>query len=299
MGDLPHGFGQVATAVTCALALYVARPGAVEKVNNALVGGVVATFLGIVGLGVGSADFGALIAPANQHPEEVVNAFPILFLAMVFQNIVPTVTYQLEGDRDKITTAIVVGTTLPMLMFLAWNAVILGNVMGIDPTLLTQEDPVQLLQSLSDGAVLGNLVGAFSELALVTSLIGFVYGLRDAWTDVLGIDQNKVEEYERYKPLLFAGIFAPPLLLSMANPDIFYHALDYGGAFGVSTLFLVLPPIMVWKQRYGEDNEPLSTKPMVPLGKIPLGSMWKAAATLIIEQGADKLGIVDFFREQM
>jgi hypothetical protein len=36
----------------------------------------------------------------------------------------------------------------------------------------------------------------------------------------------------------------------------------------------------------------------VPLGKIPLGSMWKAAGTLIIEQGADKLGVFDWFEQQ-
>jgi hypothetical protein len=36
----------------------------------------------------------------------------------------------------------------------------------------------------------------------------------------------------------------------------------------------------------------------VPLGKLPLGSMWKAAGTLIVEQGADKLGVFDWFHNQ-
>ena len=91
--------------------------------------------------------------------------------------------------------------------------------------------------------------------------------------------------------------FVPPLALSLTDPTIFYKALEYGGAFGVSTLFLVLPPIMVWNQRYSQVDKPLITKPMVPLGKLPLGSMWKVAATLIVEQGAEKLGVFDFFRE--
>jgi tyrosine-specific transport protein len=39
-------------------------------------------------------------------------------------------------------------------------------------------------------------------------------------------------------------------------------------------------------------------KPLVPFGKISLGSLWKAAGTLIIEQGAEKLGIIDFFKDQ-
>jgi len=35
---------------------------------------------------------------------------------------------------------------------------------------------------------------------------------------------------------------------------------------------------------------------MVPFGKIPLVIMWKAAGILITEQGAEKLGIIDFLK---
>merc|ERR1711935_667182 len=132
--------------------------------------------------------------------------------------------------------------------------------------------------------------------SVITSLIGFTYALLDAWTDVFKIPQEG-PEFENSKAGLFALIYLPPLALSVTDPDIFYTALDYGGAFGVSTLFLVLPPIMVWKQRYGDDEQNLLTKPMVPFGKIPLGSMWKAAGTLILEQGADKSGVFDWLQK--
>ena len=59
----------------------------------------------------------------------VVNAFPILFLSLVYHNVVPTLVTQLEGDRRKITQAIIGGTTVPLLMFLSWNAIIIGNTM--------------------------------------------------------------------------------------------------------------------------------------------------------------------------
>ena len=292
------GSGQLLFAGAGALALYFAESSLVEKVNNVLVLAVLASFLGIVGIGAGSADFSALVNPINQHPEQVVNALPILFLSLVFQNVVPTVVNQLEGDRKKISTAIVGGTAVPLLMFLAWNGVILGNVLAADPSSLGTVDPIALLQSSGHGGgLLGPLVGAFSELALVTSLIGFVYGLLDALTDVAKLPVEG-PSYEMWKPALFAGVFLPPLALSF-NPGIFYQALEYGGAFGVSTLFLVLPPLMVWNARYGEEQVPLATKPMVPFGKIPLGSMWKAAATLIVEQGAEKLGLIDFAREHL
>lgn len=288
------GIGQVLFAGTCGLGLYGASPSLVEKANSLFVLVLGAAFLGIVVLGATTADFASLVDISNQHPENVANAFPIIFLSLVYQNIVPTVVKQLEGDRKKIKQAIVIGTTLPTLMFVAWNAVVLGNVQGAD---LANVDPMALLQSGEGrGPLLGNLVSTFSSLAIVTSLIGFVYGLLDALTDVMNLPRDG-PIYEKWKAPLFLLVFLPPLALALGDPEIFYSALDYGGAFGVSTLFLVLPPLMVWGQRYGDESQQLITKPMVPFGKLSLGSMWKAAGTLILEQGAEKLGVFDFIQE--
>lgn len=271
------------------------KPTVVEQVNNVMVLAVGVTFLGIVGIGAQSADWSALVEPAAQHPDAIVSCLPILFLALVYQNIVPTVVNNLEGDRTKITQAIVGGTTAPLLMFLAWNAVCLGNVGGVDTT-TAGLDPVALLQSgtssAGSSAALAPLVTAFSVLALITSLIGFTYGLVDAWTDIFGINQ-KSEAFGRLRPALYALVYLPPLALSMTDPGIFLTALEYGGAFGVSTLFLALPPLMVWKERYENVDEPLITKPMVGLGKLPLTAMGLVAGTLIVEQAAEKTGVLD------
>lgn len=261
---LPAGTPQAVFATIIGLGLYFAKPAAIEVANNVFVSILAVVFLGIIGLGAGTADFQALVAPVNQHPENVVDALPIIFLSLVFHNVVPTVVNQLEGDRSKITKAIVYGTSVPTLMFVAWNAVVLGNV-GMDVGAAGAVDPVALLQAAGSsggsGAILGNLVTTFSSLALVTSLIGFVYGLIDGWTDVFNLP-TEGPTYEKWKAPLFGLVFLPPLALSLTDPDIFFTALDYGGAFGVSTLFLILPPIMVWKQRYGDDEQNLLTKPM-------------------------------------
>jgi tyrosine-specific transport protein len=271
----------------------------VETVNNGLVVALLAAFAGILGLGATSANFSTLVDPTYQHPAAVAGCFPILFLALVFQNVVPTVVTQLEGDRGKIMTSIIAGTTIPLCMLVAWNAVVLGNVLGTGVD-LSVVNPIEALQQVNSGAAaaLGPLVTVFSSLAVTTSAIGFTYGLVEAWTSVLGINPHSAT-FVKLKPLLYGAVYVPPLLLAVSRPDIFYNALDYGGAFGVSTLFLVLPPLMIWAERYGQTEQPLLTKPMVPFGKIPLGSMWKAAATLIVEQGAEKLGIIHFFQQHL
>ncbi len=216
---------------------------------------------------------------------------------MVYHNVVPTVVTQLECDKKKITQSLIIGTSVPLVMFLAWNAIILGDIINVPGALGEGVNPIQMLQNEGIGGErLGQLVGAFSELAVTTSFIGFIYGLLDALTDLFGLPL-KGPKFDEWKAVLFAGVLAPPLLFSLGNPDIFFQALDYGGAFGVSTLFLVLPPIMVWNQRYSDTGSSVTVPPMVPFGKIPLGSLWKAAGTLILEQGADKLGIFDLFKE--
>jgi hypothetical protein len=88
------------------------------------------------------------------------------------------------------------------------------------------------------------------------------------------------------------------LLLSPGNPNTFCDALDHGGAFGFSALFLLLSPLMAGKQRHPDNGTALTVSPMVPFGKISLAGQWKANGTLIVEQGADdKLGVFDFFRD--
>ena len=117
------------------------------------------------------------------------DALPIIFLSLVYHNVVPTVVNQLEGYRSKITKVIVYEISVPTLMFLAWNAVVLSNVGGaaldIDGVAATI-DPVAILQASASsggsGAILANLVTTFSSLAVVTSLIGFVQRIRcDGW----------------------------------------------------------------------------------------------------------------------
>jgi hypothetical protein len=111
MGSVAGGLPpQAVFATVVGASLLFTKPALVEKVNNGMVLAVGLSFLGIVAIGAQSADWSTLVNPAAQHPEAIVGCFPILFLALVYQNIVPTVVNNLEGDRTKITQAIVGGT---------------------------------------------------------------------------------------------------------------------------------------------------------------------------------------------
>jgi len=301
------------------------KRGTVQRtLTHVLVPAAGITLAAATALAATTADFTALLSSENQHPEVVFNAFSFLFVSMSFHTVVPRVVHDLEGDRRRITTAIAGGSTASLVAFLAWNAVVLGNMYAVEAATSAADavttavtttasnviiDPVAALRA-TEGP-LGATVATFAALAALTSASGLVLGLANELHDSLGAPRNAPshsygprEENVKWKLACLAVI--PPALFSVAlgtfgHSTIEYadSAVDFAGVFGVSVLFLILPAVMVWNSRYGEDAGPLVVGPMFPLGKITLGSLWKAAGTLIVEQGLEKLGVFDFFQELM
>eukprot|EP00953_Heterococcus_sp_UTEX-ZZ885_P002305 1763-Heterococcus_DN1.PRE.7 len=206
-------------------------------------------------LGIGASGIqGELLA--HQDWTVVAKAAPVMLVALVFHNVVPVITTQLEGNVAKIRlvgselyhchhathmlttfavpcthyfytilctnrTAIIGGSAVPLLMFLAWNTVVLGSVDSAVVASATSSsgtfDPVQSLQGVGDyAAQLPQIVSVFSEGELPLYLL----------------------------------ILGPPLVLAIIEPTIFFNALESAGTFGISLLFGLLPAAMAWQQRY-------------------------------------------------
>ena len=166
--------------------------------------------------------------------------------------------------------------------------------------------------------LLQSSIAIVSELAVITSLIGVALGFVNEFNDVIGripspsnsssaTKSANEDDEKKWKVALLTLL--PPAIVSVAlgyfsdgNDVNNYQIIDYTGIFGSSILFLILPALMAWQNRYGEGDDPprpLTVRPMVPLGKIPLGSLYKAAGTLIVEQGLDKLGVFEFVKEHI
>ncbi len=282
-GGLPTGVGQIAFAAACVAPIYTLSNEAMGKLNNGLVAAALAAFGGLLAVGLPTVANEPLLEPLNQHPEAIIPALPVMLLSLVYHNVIPTIVQDLEADPGEVRKAIVFGSAIPLLMFEAYNYVVLGNaasLMGINSQGL---DPVQILQQSSQSPVLGGLVAGFSELAIITSLVGFVYGLRDAIGDLFSLPAPGSKEYSAVKPFVFAAISIPPVFIALEFRDIFLRALELGGLYGVVGLFLVLPPLMVGSVRYGDKT--LTCLPLVPGGKVPLGGLWKTAATVVLGEG--------------
>ena len=271
------GFSQpvsdVGFTVALGLLCYASRPSVLDAANSVLVAGVLLSFVGLLALAAPGIDFGVL---TEAHWKEIPPAMPVIALAFVFQNVVPVISSSLEGDITKIRTAIIGGLTVPLIMFLAWNAAVLGSASDIvvDAAVIGTLDPLAAVRRSADSA--SALVDAFSLLAVATSFIGFVLGLTEFVAEALGRPVGSGKE------LPYAVTLLPPLGLAMAFPGLFFKALDFAGTYGVLVLFGLVPVAMVWSERYSGTT--ISTERVAPGGRVTLILAGAAAVGVIANQ---------------
>jgi tyrosine-specific transport protein len=260
--------------------MYLGREKFIEKLNNAFVGIVIVSFLGLMLLGGGQIKSTQFLI---QDWSAVGSAVSVMCVALFYQNVVPVVVTQLEGDVCKIRQSIFIGSLIPLIMFLAWNALILASV---SPDMLdstsskTVFDPLQILRAGGAGEWLGVLVSIFSEFAIATSFIGFVYGLLDLFKDIFLVTQGELSG----RLPLYSLVLFPPMTLGTLNPSIFFTALDYTGTFSISVLGGIIPVLMTWKQRQEQKKANSINQSLVPGGKVTLIVMVGVALALIVRQ---------------
>ncbi|XP_022932959.1 uncharacterized protein LOC111439555 isoform X3 [Cucurbita moschata] len=157
---------------------YFGSQRSIGAINGALVIGIIISFVGLVAVASGGLHWDALL---KANFEAVPMSIPIIALSFVYQNVVPVLCTNLEGNLAKVRTSIVIGTAIPLVLFLVWNGVILGTISNLDMGSDKILDPLQQLRS-TNGDV-GPIVEVFSLLAIATSYIGFVLGLSDFLAD--------------------------------------------------------------------------------------------------------------------
>ncbi|CAL5085281.1 unnamed protein product [Urochloa decumbens] len=243
----------------------------IGAVNGFLVVGILASFTSLVVVASGNLQWSSLLeANFAAAPQSI----PIIALSFVYQNVVPVLCTNLEGDLSKVRTAIIAGTAIPLALFLVWDGVILGTLPGIAGN-SNVSDPLELLRS--NNGMVGPIVEAFSFLAIGTSYIGFVLGLSDFLADLLKLPSGQ------NKPLPYLLTLLPPLVLSQLDPEIFFKALDFAGTYGVLVLFGVFPAAMSWSERYSDELQ-APVAPIVPGGKVTLGVVMGGALLIIVSE---------------
>lgn len=185
----------------------------------------------------------------------VISAVPIFFTSYGFHVIMGSINSYLEADIKKIRLAILIGTLIPLVAYVLWQLATHGVLTQSEFVALLSQDPtlnglVKATSQITGSTILGEMVRAFSALALITSFLGVAMGIFEGVGDLL-----KRFELPNNRGILTPLTFIPPLAFAMFYPDGFIYALGWAGLL-FAFYGLILPIGLAWKARQLHPNLP-------------------------------------------
>lgn len=207
-------------------------------------------------------------------------ALPVVFTAFGYQSLIPTLFNYMNRNVSKVRLALILGTTLPLLIYIVWEFLILGIVPlegegGLAQALQKGQSAINPLGQYIHNPTLLTLGRFFAFFAMTTSYLG----ISIAFVDFL-LDGLKLSRKGASKAMTCAAIFGIPLLITLINPHLFISALTIAGGIGVALLLGAMPILMVWAGRYYEGHSLMHQQ--LPGGKITLSIMMAFVAFELI-----------------
>ena len=216
----------------------------VDRINKILISGVVLSYFAFVVVSVNQVNFHYL---SYSSWSKAWLALPILFTAFTFQIIIPTLMTYMKRDVPKVRLAIFIGASIPLVIYLIWEFLILGIVPsdGLSEAARLGQNAVEPLRLYVKNSSILTIGKAFAFFALTTSFIPLALAFFDFLADGL-----KMEKIGMKKAGLVLAIFGIPTIFALIYPNIFLVALGYAGGISCALLFGLMPPIMAWVGRY-------------------------------------------------
>lgn len=243
-----HDWGSLVVTILFGLCLYGGTV-LVDYSNRILMVGLFVSYILLVALGL------PYIKPEYLKQENWSAAWyvmPPMIVSFGFHNLIPTLNDYLGGDVKRLRWTIIIGSTIPLLIYILWELLILGLIPIEGPgsalaALDSGEMVTRILKNAVNSGLVLNLVGAFAFFAIITSFLGVGISLIDFLADGLNVKKTPVG-----KLILTLLVVVPPFLFSLVYPGIFLTALNYAGGFAAVILFGILPALMVWISRKPE-----------------------------------------------
>jgi tyrosine-specific transport protein len=174
----------------------------------------------------------------------------IILATFSYQMIVPTVCSYLKYDVQQLRKAVVLGTTIPLVVYLLWVFVVHGVVPldgehGLRETFAAGDSATKPLSLHLNNSILGIISDAFGFFAITTSFLGLSLALFNFLEDFF-----RSFRYSFSKKNIVFLTFIPTIILSILFPRALVKFLDLSGGFGDSILSCSIPVAMVWMGRY-------------------------------------------------
>ncbi|MBX9586073.1 MAG: tyrosine transporter [Gammaproteobacteria bacterium] len=237
----------------------------IDYLNRFLILGFVISYFGLLGISV-----------PNIHIEQLYHtnfigmwlALPVLVTAFGYQIIIPSLRLYLNSDVKMLVKAILIGSFIPLIVYILWELVILGIIplngeLSLTSILHTSSPEIgctKALEKILNNHLIGSLSSALVFFVISTSFIGVSLSLFDFIADGLHLTRSTF-----HRLLIAIVAFTPPYIFTLTSSHAFISALGYGGIF-VAILLILLPVTMVMRGRYVKTKKSALTTPGGKIG---------------------------------
>lgn len=282
--EVPMWMGSVTCVALTGYLIYLGT-GVVDSINRLLMIGLALAYLCIVVFGAAYTDPRALM---YQEWSAALMTMPLMLVSFGFHNLIPSLSTYLQGDKRNLCYTIIVGSLIPLAVYLVWQSVILAmlpyaNSQVLQEALSHSEMVTNLLQSVLGSSIVFLLISYFAFFAIVTSYLGNALSCVDFLIDSLHLKQTSAA-----RAMMCFVVLVPPLVISIFNPHLFLKALGYAGGFATVILFGILPALMVWVGRYKKG---IQGARLVPGGKITLVGVIVFSAFIMMIELAQQINV--------
>jgi len=179
-------------------------------------------------------------------------AMTVAITSFGFSIIVPSLRTYFDDNIRQLRIAILVGSFLPLLCYLAWDAVIFGLVplkgeFGLERLMGSNQPLTSLLESIHyyiPTHYIALLSHTFTSICVLTAFACVSLGLSDYLADGF-----KTLKQDTGKIIITLATFLPPLCIVIVYPEAFILLLSLAGLLCVM-LQALMPAMMAWHCRY-------------------------------------------------
>ncbi|ASO30776.1 aromatic amino acid transport family protein [Vibrio anguillarum] len=259
----------------------------VDKVNRLLFAGKMAAMIIVLSFLAPNVSQSYLLSmPLEQGL--IVAAIPVIFTSFGFHGSIPAIVNYLDGDTPSLRKAILIGSAIPLIIYIFWQIVTLGVVS--QPQLVENSGLSALIVTLGQTVHQSNLssiIGVFADLALLTSFLGVSLGLFEFMGDTI-----KKKNIPLHRMAASVITYLPPLVFALFYPQGFIMALGYA-AIALTILAIFLPIVMVIKVRSNQVFQPQGgTQYQVRGGKLALTMTATIGLMIVTSQIFISLGVL-------
>lgn len=185
------------------------------------------------------------LAHPGSNPSLTWLAIPLFFTSFGFHGSIPTLINYVGPNVKYLRKVIVIGSIMPLFIYLTWQVVTLGVLPTITTSIEEQNVAafISHLNHATENSTIEYVSNIFAFFGVSTSFLGVAIGLFDYLAETFKKQNTRVH---RFQTALLT--FLPPLFFALFYPNGFIVALGYA-AIALSILAVIMPAMVAYKMR--------------------------------------------------